>query len=98
MENPVYVEVVTSPECSHSPDAIRAVRRVARKRRNVVLLEVSMATEEGQERAKEFDVKATPTIAVNGKVAYVGVPTLETLEKLVREETENERERTSYFF
>ncbi|MDD5317994.1 MAG: thioredoxin family protein [Candidatus ainarchaeum sp.] len=94
----VYLEVVTSPNCVHSPKAMKLARSLARKRGDVVLVEVSIATNEGLERAKAFNIQATPTIAVNGKVAFVGVPTAEALCAMVIEEQRREKERTSYFF
>lgn len=94
----VYVEVITSPNCVHSPRALRIAKNIAKKRKNIVLMEVSIATNEGMERAKEFDVAATPTIAVNGRVAFVGVPSPEQLESIISEEIRKEKERTSYFF
>jgi protein-disulfide isomerase len=94
----VYLEVVTSPNCVHSPKAMRIARGIARRQANLILVEVSIATNEGLERAKEFNVQATPTIAVNGKVAFVGVPTPEVLQTIVTEEERKEKERTSYFF
>jgi predicted DsbA family dithiol-disulfide isomerase len=77
---------------------MRIARDVARRRKNIVLMEVSIATNEGMERAKEFDVQATPTIAVNGKIAFVGVPSGDALCTLIVDEERKERERTSYFF
>jgi len=77
---------------------LRVARSIAKRKKNIVLMEVSIATSEGMERAKEFDVTATPTIAVNGRVAYVGVPSPEQLEGILLEESRREKERTSYFF
>ncbi|VVC72168.1 Thioredoxin [uncultured archaeon] len=94
----VYLEVVTSPNCVHSPKAMRVARNIARKQANLILLEVSIATNEGLERAKEYNVQATPTIAINGKVAFVGVPTPQALHDIIVEEQAREKERTSYFF
>lgn len=98
MAGSVYVEVITSPNCVHSPRALRIARSIAKKRKEVVLMEVSIATSEGMERAREFEVTATPTIAVNGRVAFVGVPTPEQLESIICKEIRMEKERTSYFF
>jgi len=97
MVNPLYVEVITSPECTHSPKAVSAVRKAALKRKSVVLLEVSIATKQGMERAQEYSVRATPTIAVNGCVAYQGVPKAKVLDKILNDAERNEREKTSYF-
>jgi hypothetical protein len=96
--DPVYLEVVTSPNCVHSPKALKIARSLARKQANLVLIEVSIATNEGMERAKEYNVQATPTFAVNGKVAFVGIPTPEVLQTILTDEERKEKERMSYFF
>jgi len=98
LKDSIYVEVLTSPNCVHSPRAMKIARGLARKRKNMVLMEVSIATEQGMERAKEFDAKATPAIAVNGRLVYVGVPSPEDFESIVAREAANEKERTSYYF
>ena len=98
MKGNIYVEVLTSPNCVFSPRAMKIARSLARKRKNMVLLEVSIATNEGMERAKEFDAKATPAIAINGRLVYVGVPTPEDFDSILSTESAKEKERTSYFF
>lgn len=99
MPEPLYIEIVTSPNCVHSPKAVRVARRAVSKRQDPILLrEVSIATEEGMKRAQEFDVRATPTIAINGRIAFVGVPTQEAMEGLITETLQKEKERNAYFF
>jgi len=97
---PVFIEVLTSPNCPHSPRAMRVARKVAGRRfpAPVILREVSVATEEGAARAQEYEITATPSIAINGRVAFVGVPEAGELSKAVEETIENQSYRNSYFF
>jgi len=96
---PIYIEVMTSPNCVHSPKAVKVAKRAVSMRRDpIILREVSIATEEGMRRAQEFGISATPTITINGRVAYVGVPTQETMDGMIAETLKSEKERNSYFF
>lgn len=99
MSEPVYIEVVTSPNCVHSPRAMKVAKKAVIKRSDpIILREVSIATEEGMQRAQSFDVRATPTIAINGRVAFVGVPSFEVMDGLITATLQKEKERNSYFF
>lgn len=94
-----FVEIVTSPECSRSRKALRALRRFARRRREkIILREVSIITEEGMERAMDINAYATPTIAINGRIAFVGVPSVRDMERIFEKAREMEIEGRSYFF
>ncbi|MEM3031019.1 MAG: thioredoxin family protein [Candidatus Micrarchaeia archaeon] len=97
---PVFIEVLTSPTCPHSPRALRVARKIVGKRFGVpiILREVSLATAEGAARAQEFEVSVTPTIAINGRVAFVGVPEAGELSKAVEEIVKYQGYRNSYFF
>lgn len=77
------VEVITSPDCIKSGKAVRIVREVASKMAGVLLYEVTLVSEAGRQYAASLDVKATPAIVVNGKVAYEGLPRKEKAERLI---------------
>lgn len=93
-----YVEVITSPNCPHSQKALRLAQRVVTTMDSVILQEVSMITQQGQQRAHDYGVKATPTIAINGRVEFVGIPEQEALREKIKYAVKDERERDSYFF
>ncbi len=99
MPDPIYIEVLTSPNCVHSPKAMRVARMaVMRSGDAIILREVSIASAEGADRAEALRVEATPAIMINGAIAYVGVPTLGALRRMVSETVAKEKERNSYFF
>ncbi|MEW6329367.1 MAG: thioredoxin family protein [Candidatus Micrarchaeota archaeon] len=97
--NPILVEVLTSPDCPHSPRALKIAKHtVAGLRAPVIVREISVATEEGRARAQEFEIAATPTITINGRIAYVGVPTSKKMLALLDYAIQREKESASYFF
>jgi len=97
--NAIFVEIVTSPNCPYSPKAIKLAKELVSKIRfPLILKEISLATEEGLTRAGQFEITATPTIAINGRVAFVGVPTKNDLLAAIMEIREKESETDSSYF
>ncbi|MBI4399239.1 thioredoxin family protein [Candidatus Micrarchaeota archaeon] len=97
---PVYVEIVTAPNCPHSPKALKIALTIASKTHDVpiVVREISVATDEGRGLAEDYAIDATPTITINGKIAYIGVPSINAFNLLVKDFLRSERYRNNYFF
>ncbi|VVB66610.1 Thioredoxin [Candidatus Gugararchaeum adminiculabundum] len=93
-----FVELLTSPNCIHSPRAARVATQVIKEMEAVHFKEISMVTDYGKEVAQEYGVDRTPAFAINGRIAYIGVPTPEKLRQLISEAAYDERSRDSYFF
>ncbi len=93
-----YVEIITSPNCPHSPKATRLLQSVISKMGDVHFVEVSMITEKGQMIAENYGVEATPAIIINGAMAFVGVPTKSEAKGMIKDAMRSEREKTNYFF
>jgi len=84
---PVKVEVYTTPMCPYCPYAIRMMREIAPSfGDDVVTEEVNTWSPEGQTRALKHGITAVPTIVINDKVKFVGVPRKEDLVKAIQEE------------
>jgi len=99
LPEPIYIEIVTSPGCVHSPKAVRIARQTISKLDDpIIMREVSIATAEGMQRAREFEVQATPAIAINGRVAYVGVPSIKLMGDLIRSTLWKEKEKGECYF
>ena len=97
--DPIFIEIITSPNCPHSPKALKVASKLVSKCKfPVILRESSLETEEGQARAYEFLVESTPAILINGKLTFVGVPTAGELKDAVVEAQAKERDRNTYFF
>lgn len=97
--DPIYIEVITSPSCPHSPKALKVTSRfVSKCKFPVIVHESSILTEEGQARADELSLQSTPAILINGRLTFVGVPTPHELKNAVLEAKEKEEERNTYFF
>ncbi|MFH0818110.1 MAG: thioredoxin family protein [Candidatus Micrarchaeota archaeon] len=96
----IHLDILTSPNCPYSPKALRVAQRVISRHKEVPILlrEVSVATHEGEEMAEAFEIDSTPTFAINGRIAFVGVPAPEVLSNIIHEELEREKSRNSYFF
>lgn len=90
MNEPVIVEVFSSPTCSHCPRAVRTAKRVARKfGTKVHFIHTDIGIGAGSRRAKSFKVMSVPTILIHipeGEVlGHRGNPEDATLERMVRE-------------
>ncbi|ASJ17375.1 glutaredoxin [Thermococcus chitonophagus] len=81
----VLIEVITSPTCPYCPIAMQMAREIARKYKGVEVRELSIATPEGRKKAIEHNIMGTPTILINGKVEFIGLPSFPAFEKRVRE-------------
>jgi len=97
--DPIFIEIITSPNCPHSPRALKVASKLVSKFKfPVILQECSIETEEGQARAYEFSVDSTPAVVINGRVAFLGVPSQGELKDAVMKVKEKEEERNTYFF
>lgn len=81
----VIIEVITSPTCPYCPIAWSMAQEIARKYEGVVAKEVSVATPEGQRKAMEHNIMGTPTILINNRVEFIGVPNFAEFERRVRQ-------------
>jgi thioredoxin 1 len=87
----VEIEVYTSPTCPYCPHAMKLLNEVAPSfGQNVTVEEVNSWSEEGQTRALKHGIMAVPTIVINGKVKFVGVPKKDELVKAIQEEVNKE--------
>lgn len=94
----IHLEVVTSPNCPHSPRAVRLAQQVTSKMSSVVVEEINTFTSWGKERAEQYGVTATPTFVLGGEVVFVGIPEKNQLEDILKSALREEREKNSYFF
>lgn len=87
---PVIVEVFSSPTCPHCPRAVRTAKRVARKfGTKVRFIHTDTGTGTGSRRAKSFKVMSVPTILIHSPEGEVlghrGNPEDATVERMVRQ-------------
>jgi glutaredoxin len=73
------IEIFTA-DCPICKEAIEMIKREACSECEII--EQRCIGNECCESAKGYGIKAVPTIVVNGKVAFVGKPTLEEVKKL----------------
>ncbi|MEM3666656.1 MAG: thioredoxin family protein [Candidatus Bathyarchaeia archaeon] len=89
------LKVFTLPTCPSCPAAKMIVSEVAQKY-GIAFREVNMATEEGLKEGLAYDVKSTPSIAINEEVIVRGkLISKEKLEEEVQRRLEKWRGRVS---
>ena len=80
----VVIEVVTSPGCPYCPIAWAMAQELAKKYRGIVARELSVATPEGRRKAMEHGIMGTPTVLINNRVEFIGVPNFAEFEMRVK--------------
>lgn len=78
----VTVEVYTHPTCISCGDAVEAAEALAKRRPDVEVRIVSLATERGREKAKGNEVLVVPTVIVGTKKVQAA-PSEKDLEEMV---------------
>ena len=81
----VVIEVITSPGCPYCPIAWAMAQELERKYEGVIARELSVATPEGQRKVMEHGIMGTPTILIDNKVEFIGVPNFAEFERRMRE-------------
>lgn len=82
----IRVEVFSSNSCPHCPSAIK----VAEEAQNDMGLDIEVEVvnvndPDNMQRARDYQIMAVPTIAINGKVEFVGAPTKDQLVSKINE-------------
>jgi glutaredoxin len=89
------LKVFTLPSCSTCPLAKTIASEVAR-RLNISYEEVDLATEEGMEEGRAYDVLSAPTIALDAEVMFRGqLVSRERLEEEVKKRLEKWTQKAS---
>jgi small redox-active disulfide protein 1 len=83
----VVIKLLTSPTCPYCPMAKDVLRRFAEQRKDVLVMEMSVTTDEGMKEALKFGIRSVPAMIINDKRVLIGVPTINDLMRVV-EETE----------
>ncbi len=77
LENEVHIEVVVTPSCPYCPYAALLANMFAYeayKRGNPKVIADTVEAYENSDIADKYGVTSVPAIAINGKMAFVGVP------------------------
>ena len=77
LNNDVYVEVIVTPTCPYCPYAALLANMVAYeawKAGKPLVIADTIEAYENMDIAYKYQVMSVPTVAINGVVAYVGVP------------------------
>ncbi len=79
----VVIKLLTSPTCPYCPMAKDVLKRFAEQRKDVLVMEMSVTTDDGMKEALKFGIRTVPAIIINDKQILIGVPTLNDLAKAV---------------
>jgi len=78
------VQLVYTKHCMYCPPT-KALFKELEQKHKFEYEEIDAASEEGQKLVQKFDIMTVPTIIVDGKVAFVGLPTKEKAEAAVKD-------------
>lgn len=82
----IKVEVFSSNSCPHCPGAIKVAEDAQKDMDLDIDVEVVNVNDpDNMQRARDYQIMAVPTIAVNGKVEFVGAPTEDQLVSKINE-------------
>jgi glutaredoxin-like protein len=77
LKDNVHIEVIVTPACPYCPYAVLLANMMAYeayKRGNPKVLADTVEAYENPDIADKYNVMSVPTIAINGKRAFIGVP------------------------
>ncbi|MEM5802155.1 MAG: thioredoxin family protein [Candidatus Aenigmatarchaeota archaeon] len=77
------VILVKTKWCPYCPSASTLWKELSKKYK-FNYKEVDAASSEGQELVSKFNIMAVPTTIIDGKVAFVGVPSREKAEQAIK--------------
>ena len=79
----MVLEVFKSSNCPFCPRAIRIAEAVLSSHNDILLQVVDVR--QNRQRARKMKIRAVPTLVFNNEVIYVGSPTIDELDKKLRE-------------
>ncbi len=102
LKGEVHIEVIVTPTCPYCPYAALLANMIAYesfKAGNKVIIADTVEAYENPDIADGYGVMSVPTIAINGKVEFIGLPyegqfvekVIEHSEKVLRKSKERER-------
>ena len=82
----IKIEVFSSNSCPHCPGAIKVAQDVQNNMDLDIEVEILNVNDpENMKKARDYQLMAVPTIAINGKVEFVGAPTEDQLVSKINE-------------
>ena len=82
----IKIEVFSSNSCPHCPGAIKVAQDVQNDMDLDIEVEILNVNDpENMKKARDYQLMAVPTIAINGKVEFVGAPTEDQLVSKINE-------------
>jgi len=79
----IKVELIYTKVCPHCPHA-KEIFRELKKKYKFDYKEIDALSKEGQKLVQKFKIMSVPTIIIDGKVAFIGVPLKDKAEAAVK--------------
>lgn len=80
----IKIEILKTKSCPHCGPATEIVKRVTKKFKGVKTIETYLESPEGRAKALIFSIESVPTILINEKIAFAGIPEEAKLEKAIK--------------
>jgi predicted DsbA family dithiol-disulfide isomerase len=85
----IEIEILKTTMCPNCPPASAIVKRVAAEFKGVVVKETFIDKDEkAMQRAVLMDVSYVPTIIINNKIEFTGIPKEDDLRKAIKKALE----------
>jgi len=81
----VKILLFESPGCSNCMNATKLIKKIIKEYPHIVLKEMNVI--EHPKEVVKYGVMSSPTIVINGKVAFIGMPSEKALRKKLEELT-----------
>lgn len=77
------IKLLTSQACPYCMRAKEVLKKLAKERKDVLVIELSVNTDEGMKEALKYGINKVPSIIVNDKFVVRGVPTIDDLKRIL---------------
>lgn len=77
------IKLLTSQTCPYCPQAREVLKKLTKERKDVVVLELSVNTDEGMKEALKYGIRGVPSIIINDRYVISGVPRIEDIKRVL---------------
>ena len=93
----ISIELFSSPACGKCDQVKKKLQKIADKSGGTVDFSIINILEQ-MDYALELGILSTPSIAINGKLEFIGLPPMDKLQQILDRESDGEKECHRVFF
>ena len=75
------IKLLTSQTCPYCPQAREVLRRLTKERKDVMVIELPVDTEQGMREALKYGIRSVPSVIINDRFVIRGVPRMDDLRR-----------------